>query len=506
MRLTSLINGLACDAAAMPDVEVASIVYDSRKSAGGAMFAALPGEHADGSDFIKDAVRRGASCVLVRKAVEGLGVPQVVVADVRETMALLSARICGEPSRRMKLAGITGTNGKTTTTYLLESIFRQAGLTSGVIGTVNYRYAGKVVEAPHTTPEAPDLQRLLKDMLDAGVTHAAMEVSSHALAQKRVLATFFDAAVFTNITHEHLDYHKDMEEYFRCKSILFRGHLKDGGAAVVNIDDIWGRRLAGDLHPVLTFSLGPGASIWPEEYRFDGDGINAKIQTPAGLVTVSSSLAGEYNLCNILGAAGAALALGMKPAEIENGINALRRVPGRLDRIGCVGRDKRFAAYVDYAHTGDALERVLEALKGMTMGRGGRVITVFGCGGNRDRLKRPQMGGISARLSDFTIITSDNPRDEDPLDIIMEIESGMGAARCFKAEDKPAAGGYMLIPDRRDAIRRAVAMAGNNDVILVAGKGHEDYQIIGGVKTPFSDMEELREAIKEFYGEEGVSG
>ncbi len=490
----------------MQDVEVAAIAYDSRTVKDGDMFAAVSGEHADGSAFIKDAVRRGASCVLTRRAAAGVAVPQVAVADAREAMARLSAILYGEPSKRLKLAAVTGTNGKTTTTYLLESVFIEAGITSGVIGTVNYRYAGTFMEAPHTTPEAPDLQRLLKKMLDAGVTHAAMEVSSHALAQKRVFATFYDAAVFTNLTHEHLDYHGDMEEYFRCKSLLFKGHLKEGGAAVVNVDDAWGGRLAGQLPGAMTFSLrtGSGALIRPAQYRLDGGRIEAVIETPAGALSLSSNLAGEYNLQNILGATGAALALGLKPAQIEKGINALERVPGRLDKIEYAGNGKRFAAYVDYAHTGDAIERAIGALKGITPA-GGRIITVFGCGGNRDRLKRPEMGDISARLSDFTIITSDNPRDEDALDIIMEIESGIGPVKRFAPEDEPDAKGYMVIPGRMDAIRKAVAIAKNNDVILVAGKGHEDYQISGGVKTHFSDAEALREAIKEFYGEQGDS-
>ncbi|MBI2400901.1 MAG: UDP-N-acetylmuramoyl-L-alanyl-D-glutamate--2,6-diaminopimelate ligase, partial [Deltaproteobacteria bacterium] len=391
------------------------------------------------------------------------------------------------------LLGITGTNGKTTTTYILESILRSAGANPGVIGTVNYRYNGRVFAAPHTTPQAPELQAILKEMAEGGVTHCVMEVSSHALEQKRVGCCRFKAGVFTNLTHDHLDYHKTMDEYFRCKSLLFSNLHETGGASVINIDDPWGKRLKETFADALTFSLKQGASVYPKNFSLLEGRTEAVIATPAGDVQVSSHLVGEYNLQNILGAIAVASAIGIGKEAISKGISALERVPGRLEKIESKG-SRVFRAYVDYAHTGDALERALQALRPVTSGR---LITVFGCGGNRDRLKRPKMAEISARLSDFTIVTSDNPRDEDPLEIIKEVEAGIKGLRKFEPESVPSEKGYMVVPDRKEAIRKAVALAGSGDTILVAGKGHEDYQIIKGVKHHFDDFEVIQEAIAE---------
>lgn len=496
MRLTEVIKGVGSGAVGAANVEITGISCDSRKvrreGKGGVIFVAVPGEHTDGHDYIKSAVESGAAAVLAERATEGLSVPQVLVSDIRAALSKVSDNFWGRPSESLKVVGITGTNGKTTTTYLLESVLEEAGGTPGVIGTVNYRYSGGVYPAPHTTPQSPDLHRVLREMADKGVTHCVMEVSSHALEQKRVEDCRFACGVFTNLTLDHLDYHKTMEEYFRCKTHLFRLVEANKGGAVINRDDPWGERLTREFPSAMTYGLKAG-DVRPESYRLKDGGIESVIKTPAGVVRISSHLVGEYNLYNILAAVGASVALGVERGAIERGIAALRRVPGRLEKVEATGK-RSFRAYVDYAHTGDALERALGALKAVSAGR---VITVFGCGGNRDRSKRPVMGEIAARLSDITIVTSDNPRDEDPLEIIKEIESGIKGIR------KSGPGGpftgkcYAVIPDRAEAIERAVGAAENGDTVLVAGKGHEDYQIIKGKKHHFDDFEAVRKSIEE---------
>lgn len=492
MLLRNLIAPLRCKVEGNPDIEVASISLDSREVEKGTLFAAMPGVHLDGRAFIEDAVKRGACAVLAQEATEAVPVTQVIVEDIRAALAEVSARFHGYPSRRLKLVGVTGTNGKTTTTYLMESILKEAGLTPGVIGTINYRYGGGIYPAPHTTPQAPQLQRVLKEMADSGVTHCVMEVSSHSLEQQRVLGCVFSVAVFTNLTHEHLDYHRTMEGYFESKKTLFKMATGADGICAVNIDDEWGALIKKEFPGSLTYSLKQGADIYPLGYSLLSGGIEAEVSTPAGIVMVRSHLVGEYNLQNILAAISAGCALGLDPKAIAAGIASLERVPGRLEKIEASG-PRRFNAYVDYAHTADALERTLNALREITEGR---LITVFGCGGNRDRLKRPEMGEVSARLSDITIVTSDNPRDEDPLEIISEVVSGIkGVNKCIPGA--PSAGKcYMAIPERLEAIKRAVETAQNGDTLLLAGKGHEDCQIVKGKRLHFSDFEALDAAIK----------
>ncbi|GMR04773.1 MAG: UDP-N-acetylmuramoyl-L-alanyl-D-glutamate--2,6-diaminopimelate ligase [Thermodesulfobacteriota bacterium] len=499
-----------CNVKGPQDTEIREIFHDSRKIAPGSkavMFAAVPGLNVDGHSFVKEAVERGASSLLVERPseadLEAAGVTEVIVADVREALSALAARLYGDPALSMTIVGVTGTNGKTTTTYLLESIFKESGFCSGVIGTVNYRYGGKTFSAPHTTPEAPELQRMLREMKDAGVTHCAMEVSSHALTQKRVNGCRFDAALFTNLTHEHLDYHNTMEQYFEAKSLLF-SLLKEGtGMAVINADDEWAMKIPAEKR--LDYSLKTGADVHPLGHKLTAEGIEALVITPVGTIAVSSRLVGEYNLRNILAAVAAACAIGLDPRSIERGIAALERVPGRLEKItaGGPGDPPFFNAYVDYAHTPDALERTLRALGEIT---GGRIITVFGCGGNRDREKRPLMGASATALSDITVITSDNPRDEDPLEIISDIESGIKGVRKFdpgeitieKLDEGRKC--YMVIPDRGEAIKKAVSMARPGDTVLLAGKGHEDYQIVAGKKLYFEDSRALGDAITSMSG------
>ncbi|MFQ5735349.1 MAG: UDP-N-acetylmuramoyl-L-alanyl-D-glutamate--2,6-diaminopimelate ligase [Thermodesulfobacteriota bacterium] len=496
MRLKDLIGPLgAVRVIGGTEAEVTGICLDSRAVAGGPgggpLFAAIPGEHVDGHEFIGKAVELGASAVLASRPVEGLQVPQVIVEDTRAALSKLSDVFYASPSKEICVLGVTGTNGKTTVAYLVESILREAGYSPGVVGTVNYRYGGNSYPAAHTTPQAPDLHRMLREMADSGVTHCVMEVSSHALEQKRVADVAFRAGVFTNLTHDHLDYHATMEEYFGCKSMLFG--LVDGnrGVLVTNMDDAWGRLLKRDFPASVTCSLEEGADVYPRTATL-GDGItSARIRTPAGDMDVTSHLAGEYNLQNVLASVAAGFALGICAEAIKKGVSALESVPGRLQKV--VSSDG-FTAYVDYAHTGDALERALSALRNIASGR---IISVFGCGGNRDRLKRPEMGGISARLADISIVTSDNPRDEDPLEIIEEIEAGIKGIRKYSEDETPGGRGYIVVPDRAAAISRAVGLARRGDVILLAGKGHEDYQIVGGQRLHFSDMEAVSRAIGE---------
>ncbi len=481
-------------------IEVTGICFDSRAvvkgpGRGGPLFAAMPGEHVDGRDFIARAVENGAACVLADSPVEGLPVPQVIAGDMRGALSRVSSVFYGEPSKEITVVGVTGTNGKTTTSYLLESILGKAGFTPGVVGTINYRYGGRSFPAPHTTPQPPELHRMLREMAGRGVTHCVMEVSSHALEQKRVADCAFRAGVFTNLTHDHLDYHRTMDEYFRCKSLLFGLVKENGGVTVTNIDDAWGRLLKRDFPASVTYSLKEGADIYPRSSALSDGLTEAEVRTPAGLLNISSHLAGEYNLQNILASVAAGFAMGISMEEIGKGVEALSSVPGRLQKVAS---PSGFTAYVDYAHTPDAFERALAALSKISRGR---IITVFGCGGNRDRLKRPEMGEVCARLSDISIVTSDNPRNEEPAEIIKEIEAGITGLRKYSADEAPQERGYFVIPGRAEAIRKAVAIAGRGDTLLLAGKGHEDYQIVKGARLRFSDLEVLKEAIREQEGD-----
>lgn len=539
MRLQKLLNALpsarlfsltpaAGKASGTIDADIKGIAYDSREVKKDFLFIAAPGENTDGCNFIPDAVRNGAAAIVTEKTHGNTGdVPQLIVPDARDAMTKLACRFFEEPSAKLILIGVTGTNGKTTTTYLIESVIKEAGFVPGVIGTINYRYMDKIMDAPHTTPEAPDLQKTLKEMADSKVTHCVMEVSSHALSQKRVDGCVFKGGVFTNLTQDHLDYHKTMNDYFKSKARLFEELLPQSkdSFAVINGDDKYGMRLKDNLSVrSLTFSLQPptgtlggkphdrcfptqafggrpwrqaSASIYPEESNFSDDGITALLSTPTGRVRISSKLLGEYNLQNIMAAVGVGIELGFNTNDIEKGISNLAIVEGRIERMPS---GKGFQAVVDYAHTGDALERLLTTIRNVAKGR---VITVFGCGGNRDRGKRPVMGEIAARLSDIAIITSDNPRNEDPLDIIKEIERGIKGIPKISIEEishhasrNTYNGFYMVIPDRRKAIEEAVNTAEKWDFIVIAGKGHEKYQIIGDKKIPFDDVEEVRKAIR----------
>lgn len=484
-----------------PDPDIASLHSRAQNVKPGGLFVAIQGFAADGHDYIDQALENGAAAVVVQNPVRlSSGVPSIEVEDTRKALAALAASFYGHPSEKLVVVGITGTNGKTTTSYLIERIFLHAGCAPGVIGTVNYRYAGKTYANPVTTPESLDLQRILDRMLAAGVTHVILEVSSHALDLHRVDGCWMDVGVFTNLSQDHLDYHKDMERYWRCKKTLFTDILRSGpkkkrAAAVINRNDPKGEelvRIAGLKK--ITVGDAHDNTVRSDISEQDLSGIAGRIDTPAGSFDFRSSLVGRYNCENILCAAGVAVALDMSPAAIKAGIENTAVIPGRLEPIPNQGR--RFV-YVDYAHTPEALRNVLAALSAIA---GRRVLCVFGCGGDRDRGKRPQMGKIAAQMCDLAVVTSDNPRSEPPLVIIDEIL--VGTRQICRREYKAAElgngtpeKGYTVEPDRRKAILLAIAASRPGDTVLIAGKGHETYQILGDKTIAFDDRSVAAQAL-----------
>ena len=485
---------------------VDGLVYDSREVRRGYVFFAVRGLRADGHDFVTQAVERGATAVVVERRVSvSQEVACVRVRNVRRAMGRWAASFYDHPSRRMVLVGVTGTNGKTTATYLLESIFVAAGMSCGVIGTINYRYQDRIFPAPHTTPESVDLQALLSEMAQAGVQSLGMEVSSHALEMERVRGVEFDGALFTNLSRDHLDFHGDMGRYFLTKSRLFSVYLPESPKtrkfAVIHGDSSWGgqllERVRQDGLEVVSYGLGSEWDIHIREFECDLDGVRGKIQVRDQALDFSTGLIGAANLENILGAVGVGFALGLPMGRISEGIARLDSVPGRMERIR---NGLGITVLVDYAHTPDALERMLQDLRPLTRGR---LIVLFGCGGDRDRGKRSLMGGIAARLTDLVVLTSDNPRTEEPVRIIEEVEEGIRRAGMkkfqipnFKSQWADGKGGYYIEPDRRASIRLAIRLARAGDLLLIAGKGHEDYQIVGHRRLHFDDREVVREELE----------
>jgi UDP-N-acetylmuramoyl-L-alanyl-D-glutamate--2,6-diaminopimelate ligase len=491
MDLTRLLHGIKpVRTFGNLQLEIRQLCYDSRQVIPGSLFFALPGWQADGHQFIDDALSRGACGVVMQHEVPlPDAVAGIVVDDPRQAMGLMAKTFYADPTAGMALVGITGTNGKTTVTYLVESILKEAGLRPAVIGTVAYRFAQQVLAAPHTTPESVDLYRILQQFREAGCNAVVMEVSSHALEQHRVAGLEFDVAVLTNLTPEHLDYHRDMDTYFAAKRRLFNGP----GKAVVNIDDPFGIKLARELGEAITVSALQQSTISASAVELSLDGISATLNLAGVPCQLRSALLGQFNLQNLLCAAGVGVGLGLTGEVIVKGLARAERVPGRLEavpnRIGC-------RILVDYAHTGDALEKALGALQNLNPSR---LLALFGCGGDRDRSKRPVMGEVAARYSDLVIVTSDNPRTEDPAAIIAEIRPGVQQVFARELSRKQAsaeeARGFVVIEDRREAIEFAVSLLRAGDVLLVAGKGHEDYQILGREKIHFDDREELARAI-----------
>jgi UDP-N-acetylmuramoyl-L-alanyl-D-glutamate--2,6-diaminopimelate ligase len=484
------------------DQEVTGLTYDSRRVRAGEVFFAIPGEKVDGHRFISQALKSGAAGIVVaHQEAWPPGTTWIRTKDVRRAMGIWGAHFFGRPSQRLKLVGVTGTNGKTTVTYLVESILSAAGLKPGVIGTVNYRYGGHQVPSHHTTPESLELQSLLAEMEKAGAESVAMEVSSHALVQDRVRGIDFDVGLFTNLSRDHLDYHADMDAYFSAKRRLFTDYLKTSvklnKAAVVFGQDAKGRDLLKQVAALGldTWSYGEDREwdIHPINVQSDVAGLRGQLAVRSRRLDFSSSLIGAANLQNIMGAVGVGGALNLPADAISKGIEQLRSVPGRLERVE---NQLGIAVLVDYAHTPDALEKVLGAVRPLARGR---VLTVFGCGGDRDRGKRPLMGEIAAGLSDLLVLTSDNPRTEDPLTIMADIEAGIKKTGLKRMDDPNSQGerGYWVEKDRRAAIRIGLREARKGDLVLIAGKGHEDYQILGSQKIHFDDREVAHEELSQ---------
>lgn len=474
------------------EINISGISIDSNKVEKEFLFVALIGEKTDGHKYIESAVSNGALALMVERAPESVyeGVTVIEVPDSRAALAGVSANFYAHPTKELSLVGITGTNGKTTITYLLESIWRQDRLNSAVLGTIDYRYGENKTESLMTTPESLDLMRMFREMRDSGVEIAAMEVSSHALDKKRVLGCHFDAAVFTNLTQDHLDYHGTIENYLNSKKALFTDILKasekERKFSIINLDDPYGDDIIKDAAgEVVTYSADDqSASVYAESSEITERGISARVKTPVGTLNINSKLYGAHNLSNLLAATATAISLGTSIDSIEKGLSGAEVIPGRLESLeNTLG----IKVLVDYAHTPDALENVLRAARPLTSGN---LILVFGCGGDRDRTKRPKMGLIGKELSDILLVTSDNPRTESPEKIIDDIEEGVleGAGR-----EKP----YFRVSDRKEAILRAISVARKGDTVLIAGKGHEDYQILGTKKYPFDDRIIAGDALRD---------
>ena len=471
---------------------VATVAHDSRAVSPGSVFVAIRGQRADGAKFAADAVKRGAVAIVAEStAPVGFPVPWIKTTDARLALAELAAIFYGRPSDSLTVVGVTGTNVKTTTTYLLASVFDAAGMPCGRIGTVTFRIgsgAGDERDASHTTPEASEIQRLLREMVDRGSQACAMEVSSHALVLHRVANMRFAAAIFTNLTRDHLDFHGDMAQYFAAKRRLFE-MLPAGAPAIVNVDDPKGAELAASLPRVTTFAIDRPADVRATRLHSSLEGLAFTVETPRGTIDMRSPLVGRPNVYNILGVVAAASALDLPARAIEEGIARLERVPGRFQIVSASTDDVRVV--VDYAHTDDALKNLLETARPLSPGR---LITVFGCGGDRDRTKRPLMGAVAGRLSDFVVLTSDNPRSEDPDRIIEEIKLGLAPAPEPGAPKRHTTP-FATSPDRRLAIEQAIRSAKPGDLVIIAGKGHEKYQVIGDRTLPFDDVEVARAAL-----------
>ena len=482
--------------------DVSTLCYAADKCEEGSLFVAISGLKHDGHDYIADAINRGARYIVYEKDIQiPSEITAIKVTSSRRALGVLAKNYFGNPSAKLCLIGVTGTNGKTTTTYLLESILAQAGCKCGVLGTVNYRYNNKTYPAPNTTPESYEMQKILRAMADDGITHVIAEVSSHAIDLKRIDDCDFDLGIFTNLSHEHLDYHLTMENYFQAKKRFFAEVLPQSKKVhpqkmIINGDDEWGRIILKDVKlSALTYGMEKEDAVKAVSYELSLAGIKADIDLAGEIISIQTPFVGKFNIYNILAAAAAAKALQIPSASIKTGIENISSVPGRLERINS---SSGFTVLIDYAHKPDALKQVLQNLAEF---KKKRIITVFGCGGNRDTGKRPLMGETATFYSDLTIITSDNPRLEDPLAIIAEIEEGIDRRKIQKIasgnlKTKDDAHSYKVIPERRRAIETAIGAARRGDIILIAGKGHEDYQILGTNKIPFDDRVVVEQILK----------
>ncbi len=484
MTLGELVAGVGSVGEAGAEVEIAGLAYDSRLVAPGTLFFCVPGFRSDGHDFAAQAVADGAVALVVERPL-GLGVPEVLVPSVRAAMGAVASRFYGDPSAALRVVGITGTNGKTTTAFLMRALLRAAGEQTGLLGTVTSIVGGDERPVQRTTPEAIDLHAGFRAMLDGGDRACAMEVSSHALELGRAGGIRFAAAVFTNLTQDHLDFHPTMEDYFLAKRLLFLpGEGPPPGVSIVNVDDPYGRRLASEIEGARTFALDAPADYSATDLRCDFAGCRFALHTPAGERQVSLPMPGRFNVANALGALATVHALGFDLDTLVAALQCGVRVPGRFEPVDA-GQD--FAVLVDYAHTPDSLDNVLRAARDIARGR--RVISVFGAGGDRDRGKRPLMGAISARLADITLVTSDNSRSEEPAEIVAEIVAGIPPTALSD-------GSVHVEVDRRAAIEQALSLAMPDDVVVIAGKGHEQGQEFAhGRKEPFDDLTVARELL-----------
>lgn len=467
------------------DAEVSGIAYDSRRVTPGMVFVAIPGQNTDGHDYIRTALDRGASAIICeRNGIVPHRATRIKVKDVREALARAAACYYQNPSTKLKVIGVTGTNGKTTVSFMIKNMLEQAGVKTGLMGTVHYEIGERVIPAQRTTPESLEVQQMMAQMLRAGCSACVMEVSSHALEQKRVLGVDFDVAIFTNLTHDHLDYHGTMENYFAAKAKLFTA-IAEGrkkAAAVINIDDTFGARLAGQtkVEVQLTYGLEQRARLRATQIQLGVNGSRFTLESPDEKFACKVPLIGRHNIYNSLAAIGAGLALQLKAADIQKALSGMPPVPGRLQRVEA---GQPFGVYVDYAHTDDALRNVLRTVKEITKGR---ILLTFGCGGNRDSAKRAKMGKIAAEMADFTIITSDNPRKESAEHIAAQIEGGYRSGRQE---------GYVVELDRKRAITQILGKAEPGDTVLIAGKGHETYQEFQDTVVPFDDRAHAHEAL-----------
>jgi UDP-N-acetylmuramoyl-L-alanyl-D-glutamate--2,6-diaminopimelate ligase len=482
LRLSELVQRIDHELVGQ-DVDITSIVYDSRQAEPGSLFIAVRGFRHDGHDYAAQAVANGAVALLVERFLTDLAVPQVVVADSRTAMGLVGAVFYGQPAQKLKVIGVTGTNGKTTTTYMIRSILEQAGHTVGLIGTIETVVGKSSSVSERTTPESLDLQRVLAKMVEEKCTYAVMEVSSHALELKRTAGMHFHSGVFTNLTQDHLDFHQTAVEYFQSKARLFKQLT---GFGVINLDDPHGRAMAAECAaPIVGYGVEQMAQVRAKDIAVNPQGAVYTLCSPWGNTSLELRLTGTFNVYNSLAAAAVCLGEGIDLETVRRGLACLPGVPGRLELVD-VGQP--FTVIVDYAHTPDGLENVLRTARGITAGR---LVVVFGAGGDRDRTKRPVMGEIAAKLADQVIVTSDNPRGEDPAAICSAIVEGV--------QRIPGPVDLVVEPDRRRAIRLAVASARPQDTVLIAGKGHETYQEIQGIRHHFDDREEARQALKELY-------
>jgi UDP-N-acetylmuramoyl-L-alanyl-D-glutamate--2,6-diaminopimelate ligase len=484
MKLSDVLTGVpGVNIGGNLDENINGISYSSKTVQSDNLFVALKGEKADGYDYIEEAVERGAIAVLSDREKPG-NFPKtwIQVPSPRIALALCAANFYEHPSQKLKIIGITGTKGKTTITYILEEILKKAGFKTGVIGTISYRGPGIQLAAERTTPEAPDLQKMMREMVNSGTTHCVMEVSSHSLALNRVTGIDFDITVFTNLSGEHLDYHQTMDKYFESKKKLFLIPSRKK-TVVINIDDPWGKKLFSELKmDSITYGTAPAAMIRADAFAFTQEGLEITVEHTGGKISVSSHLLGKPNMYNTLASIASALVLNIPVHAIKEGIASLVGVPGRFEKIK---NNLGYNIFVDYAHTDDALKNLLETAKELDYGK---ILLVFGAGGDRDRQKRPRMGEVAGRYADWTILTSDNPRTEDPMAILADIEVGINKT----GPDK-----YEIEPDRKSAIHKALSMAERGDCVLVAGKGHEDYQILKDKIIPFKDKDVLRNILRE---------